>query len=201
VLLGAVALLLVIACANVTNLLIARTASRRREFAVRAALGAGRMRIARQLVTENVLLALFGTAIGLAISMWATRAMLSLVPGSLPRADDIRLGWRVAGVAFVITIVVGAALGTAAAMQVQWARLADVLRGDAGRAGGSSSRGATRRFLIVAEISLSVMLVIGGTLLAQSFLRLQRVDPGFNPSHTLAVSVALPVTGQIDFAR
>jgi predicted permease len=200
VLMGTVALLLVIACANVTNLLIARTASRQREFAVRAALGAGRMRIARQLVTENVLLALLGTAIGLGVSMWATRAMLSLVPGSLPRADDIRLDWRVGAVAFVITIVVGATLGTAAAMQVQWERLADALRSGAVRTGGSRSRGA-RRFLIVAEISLSAMLVTGAALLTQSFVRLQRVEPGFAPSHTLAASIALPVTGQLDFAR
>ena len=201
VLLGAVALLLVIACANVTNLLIARTGSRRREFAVRAALGAGRMRIARQLVTENVLLSLLGTTIGLALSMWATRAMLSLVPGSLPRADDIRVDWRVAVIAFVITIVVGGALGTAAAMQVHWSRLADILRGDAARAGGSRSRSVARRFLIVAEICLSAMLVAGAALLTQSFVRLQRVEPGFDPSRTLAVSVALPITGEFDVAR
>ena len=201
VLLGAVGLLLVIACANVTNLLIARTGSRRRELAVRAALGAGRMRIARQLVTENVLLSLLGTATGLALSMWATRAMLSLVPGSLPRADDIRLDWRVAAVAFTTTIVIGAALGTAAAMQVQWSRLADALRGDSARAGESRSRGTARRFLIVAEISLSAMLVAGAALLTQSFVRLQRVEPGFDPSHTLAVSVGLPVTGEFNVAR
>jgi putative ABC transport system permease protein len=196
-----VALLLVIACANVTNLLIARTGSRRREFAVRAALGAGRMRIARQLVTENVLLALLGTAIGLALSMWATRAMLSLVPGSLPRADDIRVDWRVAAVAFVITIVIGVALGGAAAMQVQWARLSDELRSEGVRAVGSPSRGAARRFLIVSEIALSAMLVTGAALLTQSFVRLNRVEPGFDASHTLAVSVALPITGQFDVAR
>jgi putative ABC transport system permease protein len=201
VLLGAVALLLVIACANVTNLLIAHTGSRAREFAVRAALGAGRMRIARQLVTENVLLAFLGTGIGLALSVWATRAMLSLVPGSLPRADDIRLDWRVAALALAITLVVGAALGTAAALQVQWARLAEVLRADSARAGGSRGRGAGRRFLIVAEISLSAMLVAGATLLTQSFARLQRVEPGFDPSRTLAVSVALPITGAFDPAR
>ncbi|HTJ22187.1 MAG TPA: ABC transporter permease [Gemmatimonadaceae bacterium] len=201
VLLGAVALLLVIACANVTNLLIARTGARAREFAVRAALGAGRMRIARQLITENVLLALLGTAIGLAVSMWATRAMLSLVPGSLPRADDVRLDWRVGTLAFAITIVVGAALGTAAAMQVRWSRLADVLRGDAARAGASRSRGVARRLLIVAEVSLSAMLVVGAALLAESFVRLQRVEPGFDPSQTLAASVALPITGAFDVAR
>jgi putative ABC transport system permease protein len=201
VLLGAVALLLVIACANVTNLLIARTGSRQREFAVRAALGAGRMRIARQLVTENVLLSLVGTAIGIALSKWATRAMLSLVPGSLPRADDIRLDWRVAAIAFVITILVGTALGTAAAMHVQWSRLADVLRGDAARAGGSRGRAVARRSLIVAEVSLSVMLVAGAALLTQSFVRVQRVEPGFEPSHTLSVSVALPITGAFDVAR
>ena len=201
VLLGAVALLLVIACANVTNLLIARTGSRAREFAVRGALGAGRMRIARQLVNENVLLALLGTAIGLAVSMWATRAMLWLVPGSLPRADDVRLDWRVAALAFVITIVVGAALGTAAAMQVRWSRLADVLRGDAARAGGSRRRGVARRLLIVGEVSLSAMLVVGAALLTESFVRLQRVEPGFDPSHTLAVGVALPITGAFDAAR
>jgi predicted permease len=198
-LMGAVALLLVIACANVTNLLISRTGARAREFAVRAALGAGRMRIARQLITENVILALCGTSIGLALSVWATRVTLAMVPGSLPRADDIAVDWRVAVAALVATIVIGTGLGLAAATQVGWARLAGTLRDEGGRSTGTRRRAVGRRALVVSEVSLSLILLIAASLLVMSFARLQRVDPGFDPSHVLTANVTLPVPGGFDF--
>ena len=197
-LLGAVVLLLVIACANVTNLLISRTGARAREFAVRAALGAGRMRIARQLITENVLLAVCGTTIGLVFSIWATRIMLATVPGSLPRADDIAVDWRVAAVALVATIVIGVGFGLAASTQIGWNSLAGTLR-DEGRSTGTRRRVIGRRALVVAEVSLSLILVIGAALLTMSFARLQRVDPGFDPRHVLTASINLPVPGAFDF--
>ena len=200
-LMGAVAFLLFIACANVINLLVARTAARRREFAVRAALGAGRSRIARQLMTENVLLATIGTALGIALSLWATKAMLALVPGSMPRADDVRLDWRVGLVAAAIAIAVGAAFGLAATLQVTWRRLAGTLNDANARATGGRTRRLGRRALVVAEVSLSLMLIIGAGLLTASFVRLQRVEPGFDPHGALTAAVSLPITGGFEPVR
>jgi predicted permease len=196
-LMSSVALLLFIACANVMNLLIARTGARSREFAVRAALGAGRMRIARQLVTENLLLALGGTVLGVSLSIWATRAMIAMAPGSLPRADDIAIDWHVALAALIATLAVGFVFGLAATSQVGWHRLAGTLREE-----GRSTVGRTRMFrrtaLVVAEVSLSLMLLIGAALLTVSFVRLQRVEPGFDPSSTLTATVNLPIAGAFD---
>jgi putative ABC transport system permease protein len=200
-LMGAVALLLFIACANVTNLLLARTTARRREFAVRAALGAGRMRIARQLITENVLLTICGAGLGLVISLWATRAMLALVPGSMPRSDDITVDWRIALAVTALTLVVGMAFGLAATTEVGWSSLAGRLREDGVRSTGGRHDGRGRRALVVAEVSLSLMLVIGAALLTSSFMRLERIEPGFNPAGTLTANVALPLVGPFDPAR
>jgi len=200
-LMGAVTFVLFIACANVTNLLVARTSARRREFAVRAALGAGRWRIARQLVTENVLLAAGGTALGVVLSGWATRAMLALVPGSLPRADDIRLDWRVAVAAGVIALVVGSIFGLVSTLQVRWSNLAGTLHDADARATGGRAKTVGRRLLVIAEVSLSLMLLIGASLLALSFARLQRVQPGFVPDHTLSASLVLPIPGRFDPKR
>ena len=136
-LMGAVGFVLFIACANVTNLLIARTSARHREFAVRAALGAGRGRIARQLVTENILLAICGTALGVALSVWATRAMLALVPGSMPRASDVRLDWRVALGAGIIATAVGGVFGIVSTLQIRVGQLATTIPGV--RAAGATS--------------------------------------------------------------
>jgi putative ABC transport system permease protein len=200
-LMGAVAFVLFIACANVTNLLVARTAGRRREFAVRAALGAGRARIARQLVTENLLLAAGGTILGVALSIWATRAMLALVPGSLPRLDDVRIDWRVTLTAGLIAAAVGGAFGLVSTIQVRWRALAGVLHDSGVRSTGGAARSAGRRALVVAEVSLSLMLIIGAGLLAASFGRLQRVSPGFDPKGTLTAGVSLPIANGFNPAR
>jgi predicted permease len=194
-LLAAVALLLIIACANVTNLLIARTAARRREFAVRAALGAGRTRIARQLVTENVMLTLCGTVLGVAVSAWASRAMVAMAPGSLPRADDISIDWRVALAAGAATLIVGLIFGLAATSQVGWNALAGTLREEGGRTTVGRAQSMRRSALVVAEVSLSLVLLIAASLLTVSFLRIQRVEPGFDPSNTLTAGVAIPIPG------
>jgi putative ABC transport system permease protein len=199
-LLAAVGLLLCISWANVTSLLVARTTRRRREFAVRAALGAGRARIAAQLVTENVILAVVGSMLGLAISVWATRAMLALVPGSMPRADDIGIDWRVMLAVSATALVAGIAFGFAAATQAGFDEVAASLR-DGSRS--SSGRTATlgRRALVIAEVALSLMLLIGAALLTVSFARLQRVEPGFDPSHVLTAGVGLPVPGEFNPTR
>ncbi|HWJ12091.1 MAG TPA: ABC transporter permease [Gemmatimonadaceae bacterium] len=199
-LLAAVGLLLCIAWANVTSLLVARTTRRRREFAVRAALGAGRARIAAQLVTENIILAVAGSILGLAISIWATRAMLALVPGSMPRADDIAVDWRVMLAVSAMALVAGIAFGLAAATQAGFAHVASSLRdGTRSSTGRRSTLG--RRGLVVAEVALSLMLMIGAALLTVSFAQLQRVEPGFDPSHVFTAGVGLPVPGEFNPKR
>ena len=199
-LLGAVGLLLCIAWANVTSLLVARTTRRRREFAVRAALGAGRARIAGQLVTENVILAVAGSILGLAISIWATRAMLALVPGSMPRADDITIDWRVMLAVSTVALVAGIAFGLAAATQAGFGQVASSLRDGTRSATGRHSTFG-RRALVVTEVALSLMLLIGAALLTVSFTRLQRVEPGFDPTRVLTAAVGLPVPGEFNPKR
>lgn len=184
-LLGAVAFVLAIAGANVTTLLIGRVHARERELAVRSALGAARGRLARQLVTENLVLCVLGLAVGLTLASWGTKVMLSLVPGSLPRADDIGFDWRVLSVAGLLALIaaVGFGVATAYAARLRFTRAA-------------VSVSKTRRVLVMTEVALSLVLLIGAALLTRSFIQLQRVRPGFDPSQTLTARVSLPVAGQ-----
>ena len=198
ILLGAVALVLVIAAANVASLMVARVHARQRELAVRAALGAARGRIARQLVAENLVLCGIGTAIGLVVAYWGTRIMLALVPGSLPRADDVGLDWRVLSMAVALTMFIGIALGLAAAYAARAgsaAFLAGLHAGDA-RSGGSVRHRNGRRLVVAAEVALSLMLLIGAALLTRSFIRLQRVTPGFDPTSVLTANISIPIAGR-----
>ena len=197
----AAAFVLFIACANVLSLLVARTSTRRREFAVRAALGAGRARIARQLVTENVLLAAAGATIGVGLAVVAVRTLLRLVPGSMPRADDVAVDWRVAVTAAAIAIAVGAGFGLVTTVQLRWQTLAAALNDAGARATGGRARSIGRRTLVAGEVALSLMLVIGALLLTLSFLRLQRVDPGFVPAGVLTGGVVLPIPGGFEPKR
>ena len=201
ILLGAVVFLLLIACANVASLLVARATNRQRELAVRAALGAGRGRIARQLVTENLVLAAAGGAVGVAISYWGTRVMLSLVPGSMPRADDIGIDWRVLSFAALVALVAGALFGIATAYSVRWTRLAAELHSGGTRSTGDSARRVGRQLLVTAEVALSLMLLIGAALLTRSFVRLQQVQPGFDAANVLTAGVSLPIAGRFDPTR
>jgi putative ABC transport system permease protein len=201
ILMGSVLFLLVIACANVTSLLVARATSRTRELAVRAALGAGRARIARQLITENMVLAAAGGALGIAISYWGTKVMLALVPGSMPRADDVGIDWRVLSVAALVALAAGALFGIATAYSVRWTRLSAELHSGGTRSTGDRGRRFGRQVLVTAEVALSLMLLIGASLLTRSFLRLQQVEPGFDATNVLTLGVGLPVAGQFDPAR
>lgn len=196
ILLGAVVLVLLIAGANVASLLVARIAIRQRELAVRAALGAGRGRIARQLVTENLVLAVAGTAIGIVISYWATKVMLALVPGAMPRADDIGLDWRVLLLATVVALLAGVGFGVAAAFAVRWSRLSATLHAGDLRSAGSVAHRYGRRFLAATEVALSLMLLIGAALLTRSFIALQQVRPGFDASNVLTAGVSIPIAGR-----
>lgn len=201
ILLGAVILVLAIATANVASLLVARIASRQRELAVRAALGAGRGRIARQLVTENLVLAVTGTAIGLVIAFWTTRIMLAMVPGAMPRADDIGLDWRVLSFAALVALIAGAGFGAAASFAVRWSRLGLALHAGDLRSTGSLRHSYGRRLLAATEVAFSLMLLIGASLLTRSFIALQNVKLGIDPSNVLTAGVSLPIAGRFNPSR
>lgn len=198
ILLGAGVIVLLIASANVGSLLVARVSHRQRELAVRAAMGAGWGRIARQLMTENLVLSTLGCALAVLIAFWMTKGMLALVPGSLPRADDIGLDWRVLSVAALVAIVAGVALGIIVAGSVRWSRLAETLHAGDTRSAGSVSQRYGRRVLVAAEVALSLVLLIGAALLTRSFIELQRVRAGFNPSNVLTADVGIPIAGRFD---
>jgi len=198
ILLGAVFCLLLIASANVASLLVARVTNRQRELAVRAALGAGRRRIAGQLITENLVLAAAGTAGGVLISLWATRVMIALVPGSMPRADDIGLDWRVILVAALVALVGGVVFGLAASLSMSWKRLAGTLHAGDTRSTGPTSHRYGRRALVAVEVALSLILLIGAALLTRTFVALHQVETGFDATGVLTAGVGLPVPGRFN---
>ncbi|HJR42854.1 MAG TPA: ABC transporter permease [Gemmatimonadaceae bacterium] len=188
-LMSAVALVLLIACANVSNLLVARTMARRRELAIRAALGAGRGRLVRQLITENVLLALAGGALGVGFALVLKRWLLALAPAGLPRLADIAIDGRVVALTLALALLSGTAFGLLAALHAARGGVSDALR-EGGR--GSAARTRARSAFIVVEVAVSLVLLIGAALLTQSFVRLQRVDPGFDPSGVMTAAISLP---------
>ncbi|MEJ7811392.1 MAG: ABC transporter permease [Gemmatimonadaceae bacterium] len=201
VLMGAVSFVLLIACTNVASLLVGRTSARRRELAVRAALGASRGRLIRQLVTEDLMLALAGAALGALLALWAKDAMLSLVPGDLPRADDVALDWRVLAVTLVIALGAGATFGVLTGLHAAGGDLAPTLHGLSGRTTAGLSRRRSRQALVAVEVALSLTLLIGAGLLGASFLRLGRVSPGFEPRHALNAELLIPLGSEFNPAR
>jgi putative ABC transport system permease protein len=191
VLLGAVAFVLLIACANVANLLLARAAERQREMAIRAALGAPRRRLIRQLLTESLLLAVAGGALGLLFAAWAVDALVGLAPATLPRAGDVALDARVLAFTGAVALATGFAFGLAPALAASRPDLHGALKD--GTRGTSTGGGRLRQALVVAEVALSLVLLVGTGLMVRSFLRLRSVDPGFRADHALALSISLPV--------
>jgi putative ABC transport system permease protein len=191
ILLGAVALVLLIACANVANLLLARAAYRQREIAVRTALGASRVRIVRQLLTESVLLSLVSGLIGLGLSVWLLKLLIAISPANSPRIAEIGIDWRVYIFALAVTILTGLLFGLVPALQSSRPDLNETLK-ESGRQGGQSgTRNRVGSFLIVSEIALSFILLASAGLLIKSFIHLRRIDPGFTPDNVLAFRLAI----------
>ena len=185
--LGAVALLLAIACVNVTNLLLARGAQRRGELAMRAALGASRARIARQLITESLLLSLVGGILAMAVAASGVRVMVALSPPDLPRLADVRLDLGVFGFAAAITLIVGFAFGMTPALYASRRTLQASIQRNSGRTIGDHQ--VTRRVLVTVEVALALVLLISAGLLWRSVERIFAVPPGFDPSHLLTMQV------------
>jgi len=192
VLLGAVALVLLIACGNVVNLLLARGAGRQRELSIRAAMGATRVRIARQLLFESCLIAVLSAAIGVGISFAAVRLLVALGPASVPRLDELSIDGTVLVFALVVALTTMIAFGLVPAIQAARQDPQEALRADSrGSTSGAGSR-RIRAALTVAEVALSVALLIGAGLLIRSFARLQQVSPGFDTSGLMTARVGLP---------
>jgi putative ABC transport system permease protein len=191
VLLGAVGFVLLIACVNVANLLLARSTGRRREFAIRRALGAGQQRIVRQLLTESVLLALIGGMLGILLAAWGTRAALGVLPAALPRAEEVGLDSRVLLFTMALSLFAGILAGvTPAILQTSKLDLHDALK-ETGR-GISGARHRAQSAFVVLEMALALVLLIGAGLMVRSLARLWQTDPGFNPRNVVSLFVSLP---------
>ena len=189
VLLGAVGFVLLIACANVANLLLARASVRQRELALRAAIGAGRGRLVRQLLTESLLISLVGGAIGIGLGWLGIQALISTAPPDLPRLDAIAMDWRVLLFAFGITLATSVVFGLMPALQLARTDATQAMK--EGARGSSALGRSLRRGLVVVEIALSVVLLVGAGLMLRSFDRLQRVDLGFNTDQLLTARLSL----------
>jgi predicted permease len=190
VLLAAVGFVLLIACVNVANLLMARSMGRGREFAVRAALGAGRGRIVRQLLTESILLALAGGGLGLLLATWGTKAALQHLPSGLPRASEVGMDWKVLLFTAGIALLCGILFGLAPALRISNPNLQDTLK-----EGGRGARGGKQRaqgIFVVAEMAMAVVLLIAAGLMMRSLNALWDVNPGFDSHNVLTFGVALP---------
>jgi putative ABC transport system permease protein len=198
ILLGAVGFVLLIACANVANLLLARAAVRQREFAIRAAMGADKGRVVRQLLTESLVLASIGAVLGFVLGAWGVRALLMVAPGNIPRltsTDGLQqslplVDWRVAGFVLAVSVLTVILFGLFPALSTSNPDLASTLK-EGGRSGGSTLRKQARAFLVIAEVALSLMLLTGAALLIRTFAGLRSADPGLKPHNVLVFETSL----------
>jgi putative ABC transport system permease protein len=200
-LLCACGFVLLIACANVAHMLLARTSGRQKEIAVRTALGAGRGRVIGQLLTENLLLAALGAAAGLLVALWGIQALVALSPAYIPRVESVAIDARVVLFLLGITALTAVVFGLVPAMHVASGNLSDALK-EGGRTGGDGgSRNRLRGFLVASEFALAFMLLIGAGLMLRSFVALQAVDPGFNPHHVLSMVVSVAGSNEAETGR
>ena len=193
ILLGAVGFVLLIACANVANLLLARASARRKEIAVRAGLGASRWRIARQLLTESVLLSAIGGALGVLLAWWGTKALVALSPPALIDLQRVSVNLPVLGFTLGLAVITGLIFGLAPAWEATRFDLQDSLKEGGKNIGGSTGGNRVRNVFVITQVALALVLLVGAGLLLRSFNRLQSVDPGFNPNNLLTVRVSLPI--------
>ncbi|HEY0321298.1 MAG TPA: ABC transporter permease [Pyrinomonadaceae bacterium] len=191
-LLGAVALVLLIACANLANMLLARASGRGREVAIRVAIGATRLSLVRQLLTESLMIALAGGAAGFLLAWWGIHLLLKLSPADLPRAREVVMDTRVLAFSLLVSLLAGIIFGLMPAVSASKVDLNRELKGGGHGTTDGGRRKRTRSLLVVSEVALSLLLLIGAGLFIKSFLRLQQVNPGFDPHNTLAVRLSLP---------
>ncbi|HSL20542.1 MAG TPA: ABC transporter permease [Vicinamibacterales bacterium] len=197
-LLAAVGVVVLIACANVANLLLVRASARGKEIAIRSALGAGRRRLARQMLVESLALALAGGALGVLLAYFAVRPIQVLGAGSVPRVNDVSIDATVLAFAVLLSLATGALFGLAPSWHASRADVAEVLK-DGARSSSSARGGWIRGGLLVAQVALSMMLLVGATLLLRSFVRVTSVDPGFRADHVLAFRLSLPRSSYPEF--
>ncbi|HKP87591.1 MAG TPA: ABC transporter permease [Blastocatellia bacterium] len=200
VLLGAVGCVLLIACANVANLMLARAASREKEIAIRVAIGAGRWRLVRQLLTESVLLASLGGALGLVIAIWSLDGLRRLNPGNIPRLQNIGMDSRVLVFTFAVAMLTGILFGLAPALRSSQVNFSETLK-EGGRSMVGSRHHRLRNLLVIAEIALSLVLLIGAGLLIRSFFRVQQVEPGFSARNVLSLRLSVAGTASAEESR
>jgi len=191
-LLGAVVFVLLIACVNVANLLLARSESRQREIAIRRAVGASTSHLIKQFVTEGLMLSLAGAALGGALAYVSLGIITATNSGSIPRADEIRLDWRVLAFTLAVSVLTGVLFGLAPFLHVSAIRVYETLKASSGRASATIASNRFRRVLVIAQMAMAFLLVAGAGLMVRAFWKLQQVNPGFNSDHLLTFSVNLP---------
>jgi predicted permease len=199
VLLAAVGFLLLIACANIANLLLARSMGRSREFAIRSAMGASHIRVIRQLLTESFLLAGIGGALGLLLAYWGTKAAMGTLPAALPRAKEVALDSHVLIFTMALSLLAGIIFGLAPALKSSRVDLQEILKESARGAGGARQR--LQGVFVVVEVALALVLLVGAGLMVRSLAALWRVNPGFNPSHAITFALSMPATPNTNSAE
>jgi len=192
ILFGAAGFVLLIACVNIANLLLATATARQKEIAVRTALGAGRLRLIRQMLTESLLIAVAGGVAGLLVARWGIEALVALDPKQIPRLHMLSLDWRTFAFALTASLLTGALFGLAPALQISKVNLNESLKEGGRGSSGGSRHNRLRGLLVIAEVSLAFVLLIGAGLLMRTFFYLQNVDPGFNPERVLTATIDLP---------